>query len=176
MRQEEISDPYNKLDPQSYKEALAEMLRLDFPEYFINGRRHSRRSDLYTYFYIRSLRLLNRSGVHVFICSNSWLDVGYGAWLQEFFLRQAPLQFVIDNHARRSFARADINTVITVAGAPKEVEENHVVRFVAFKKPFEDVVLTENLLDIETSKEILKMTITEFFLLLLKNCSKRVQN
>jgi hypothetical protein len=156
VRQEEISDPYNKLDPQSYKEALAEMLRLDFPEYFINGRRHSRRSDLYTYFYIRSLRLLNRSGVHVFICSNSWLDVGYGAWLQEFFLRQAPLQFVIDNHARRSFARADINTVITVAGAPKEVEENHVVRFVAFKKPFEDVVLTENLLDIETSKEILK--------------------
>ena len=161
LRQEEIRDPNGALDPRAYKEALLEMLRLDFPDYFTKsraltdqfktGRQPSGRSDLYTYFYIRSLRLLNCQGVHVFICSNSWLDVGYGAWLQEFFLRQVPLYLVIDNHARRSFARADINTIITVTGAAtsKGVKEDHALRFVAFKQPFEDVVLSDNMLAIE---------------------------
>ena len=106
VRQEEIVDPdLNRgLKPQAYKDALLEMLRLDFPDYFTKsrveldkfktGRKPSGRSDLYTYFYIRSLRLLNHQGVR-FICSNSWLDVDYGTWLQEFFLRQAPLYYVL---------------------------------------------------------------------------------
>ncbi|NLY38918.1 MAG: hypothetical protein GX044_06415 [Firmicutes bacterium] len=157
VRQEEISDPNGVLDPGEYKNALVEMVGLDFPDYFEYGsRKPSGRSDLYTYFYIRSLRLLNREGIHVFICSNSWLDVGYGAWLQEFFLHRAPLYFVIDNHARRSFSRADINTVITVAGAPGMVEDSHIMRFVAFKQPFEEVVLSENLLEIEQAAATLR--------------------
>jgi hypothetical protein len=166
VRQEEISDPNDTINTREYKNALLEMVRIDFPDYFAKsraqldqfqtGRKPSGRSDLYTYFYIRSLRLLNRQGVLVFICSNSWLDVGYGAWLQEFFLRQAPLYLVIDNHARRSFARADINTVITVAGAPKKVKQDHTVRFVAFKQPFEDVVLSDNLLAIEQAMTTLR--------------------
>lgn len=166
VRQEIITDPHGALTPGGYKEALLDMVRLDFPDYFTlsraridqftPGRKPSGRSDLYTYFYIRSLRLLNSQGVHVFICSNSWLDVGYGTWLQEFFLRQAPLYLVIDNHARRSFARANINTVITVAGAPGKVNENHTARFVAFKQPFEDVVLTDNLLAIEQAATTLR--------------------
>ena len=169
VRQESITDPNGHLSTKEYKDALLEMVRLDFPDYFARsrartdrfkkGRKPNGRSDLYTYFYIRSLRLLNPHGVHVFICSNSWLDVGYGAWLQEFFLRKVPLHLVIDNHAKRSFARADINTVITVAGAPVQrgsVSPNHRMRFVAFKQPFEDAVLSENLLAIENAAEILK--------------------
>ncbi|NPV87886.1 MAG: hypothetical protein HPY45_17955 [Anaerolineae bacterium] len=158
VRQEAITDPCGVLPPKDYKDALLEMVRLDFPDYFAHapaytdrfkqGRKPDGRSDLYTYFYIRSLRLVNPQGVHVFICSNSWLDVGYGAWLQEFFLRQAPLYWVIDNHARRSFARADVNTIITVAGAPGGIDQHHTVRFVAFKQPFEEVVLSDNLLEI----------------------------
>lgn len=165
VRQEEITDPNGSLTPGKYKEALLEMVRLDFPEYFAQPFRYDRfkpgykpsgRSDLYTYFFIRSLRLLNTQGVHVFICSNSWLDVGYGTWLQEFFLRRVPLYHVIDNHARRSFARADINTVITVAGPPGEQRENQTVRFVAFKRPFEEVVFTENLLAVRQAETIVK--------------------
>ena len=165
LRQEEISDPNGSFESQAYKNALFEMLLFDFPDYFAKsrwqldhfktGRKPSGRSDLYTYFYIRSLRLLNRQGVHIFICSNSWLDVDYGTWLQEFFLRQAPLHLVIDNHACRSFSRADINTVITVAGMPKGVKEDHTVRFVAFKQPFENVVLSDNLLAIEQATSTL---------------------
>ncbi len=166
VRQEAITDPLDRLSAGEYKNALLEMVRLDFPDYFAKsrahidqfkkGRRPNGRSDLYTYFYIRSLRLLNPQGVHVFICSNAWLDVGYGAWLQEFFLRQAPLHLVIDNHARRSFARADVNTIITVAAAPQRVPADHVVRFVAFKQPFEEVVLSEHLLEITSATELRK--------------------
>ena len=47
------------------------------------------RSDLYCYFYARALQLLNGGGMHVFVCSNSWLDVGYGAKLQEYLLSNA---------------------------------------------------------------------------------------
>ncbi len=166
VRQEAITDPLGRLSAGEYKNALLEMVRLDFPDYFAKSRAHidqfkqgrkpNGRSDLYTYFYIRSLRLLNPRGVHVFICSNAWLDVGYGAWLQEFFLRQAPLHLVIDNHARRSFARADVNTIITVAAAPQRVPADHVVRFVAFKQPFEEVVLSEHLLEITSATELRK--------------------
>lgn len=166
LRYQKITDPLGHLDSQAYKEALLEMLRVDFPGYFAgsqvdsdqfrSNRKPSLRSDLYTYFYVRSLRLLNHQGVHVFICSNSWLDSAYGSWLQEFFLRQAPLYLVVDNHARRSFTRADINTVITVAGAPLGVQDDHIVRFVAFKRPFEDVVLSDILLAVEQSVTIMR--------------------
>ncbi len=169
VEQEDIADPYGKLSKEEYKNALQQMLLLDFPEYFAKSRvetdrfkkniKPSRRSDLYTYFYIRSLRLLNERGVHVFICSNAWLDVGYGVWLQEFFLKKAPLCLVIDNRARRSFTRVDINTIITVAGAPlhrSAVPKDHIVRFVAFKKPYEEVVNAENFIEIEKDTQTLK--------------------
>ncbi len=165
VRQEDISDPRaelvgatNLLSPKDYKKVLQEMVRIDFPDHFKPDVKISGRSDLYTYFYVRSLRLLNPKGVHVFICSNSWLDVGYGAWLQEFLLRKVPIHFIFDNHARRSFASADINTVITVYDAPlssgKSVKKNWGVKFVAFKQPFEEVVLSENLLEIEEAASI----------------------
>ncbi len=169
VRRRDIVDPSGKHTPNQYVDALMEMLLLDFPDYFAKskadrnrfkkGRKISKDSDLYTYFYIRSLRLLNEKGVHVFICSNAWLDVGYGTWLQEFFLRKAPLYMVIDNHARRSFVRADINTIITVASSPLKrvrVPRNHIVRFVAFKKPFEEAVSAENFIAIENATKTIK--------------------
>ena len=173
VRQEDIRDPYGHLAPKDYKAALQQMALLDFPDYFAKsqadadtfrrGRKPSGRSDLYTYFYVRSLRLLNPGGVHVFICSNAWLDVGYGAWLQEFLLRRVPLHFVIDNHARRSFTSADVNTVITVADAPGQTPPAAPYRFVAFKQPFEDVVLSDNLLEIERATTTTRDAVARVF-------------
>lgn len=39
------------------------------------------KSDLYCAFYARALEVLKTGGMHVFVCSNSWLDVGYGGKL-----------------------------------------------------------------------------------------------
>ncbi|MDO9530484.1 MAG: Eco57I restriction-modification methylase domain-containing protein [Syntrophales bacterium] len=155
VSKEKIKDPLGKVESATeYKELLRQMVALDFPGHFGSGRSINGRSDLYTYFYIRSLRILNPKGIHVFICSNSWLDVGYGAWLQEFLLLNVPVHFIFDNQAKRSFANADINTVITVMGAPEEREHSldNLLRFVSIRKPFEESVFTENLLAIEESK------------------------
>lgn len=158
VRQEDIADPYQNVESQVYKKLLKESIRTDYPIYFKEKtRKISGKSDLYTYFYLKSLNLLNSKGTHVFICSNSWLDVGYGVWMQEFLLSRVPMNYVIDNHSKRSFASSDINTVITIFDAPvKTADEDFVVKFVAFKKPFEQTVLTENLLEIRDTKDILK--------------------
>jgi hypothetical protein len=155
VRQEAIADPMGKIkNAKEYKDALAEMVQGDFPREFRKEKLNAQ-SDLYTYFYIRSLRLLNEKGVHVFICSNSWLDVGYGVWLQKFLLNYAPIHFIFDNHNKRSFAAADVNTIISVIGAPvKRVLKDHLIKFVAFKLPFEEVIFTENLLEIERTRMI----------------------
>ncbi len=155
VRQEAIADPLGKIpNAKEYKDALAEMALGDFSREFKKEKINAQ-SDLYTYFYIRSLRLLNEKGIHVFICSNSWLDVGYGVWVQKFLLNYAPIHFIFDNHSKRSFAAADVNTIVSVIGAPvKKVDSEHMVKFVAFKLPFEEVVFTENLLEVERTREI----------------------
>ena len=88
VRQENIVDPTGKIkDKKEYKNYLYEMVKLDFPADFPPKYKINAQSDLYAYFYIRALRLLNLKGIHTFICSNSWLDVGYGVWLQKFLFR-----------------------------------------------------------------------------------------
>lgn len=162
VRQEAIADPLNRVKtPKEYKELLQETMRIEFPKHFIKKEKIDGKSDLYTFFYIKSLRLLNENGIHTFICSNSWLDVGYGAWLQKFLLQNCKIHFIIDNHAKRSFANADVNTIISVISAPakskRELNPSTLYKFVAFKKPFEEAVLTDYLLSIEKQQsDILK--------------------
>jgi hypothetical protein len=170
VRQEEIADPLNKIkDKKEYKACLQEMVRLDFPEDFPAKKKINAQSDLYTYFYIRALRLLNPRGIHTFICSNSWLDVGYGVWLQEFLLNRCPVEFIIDNHAKRSFEAADVNTIISIIHAPrKKVDPQHPVKFVAFKRPFEEAIYTENLLAIEAAGNIISNKIFRIYPITVK--------
>jgi len=156
VRQESIADPIGRIkDKKEYKNYLQEMVKLDFPGSFLKKGKVSGQSDLYTYFYVRALRILNPKGIHTFICSNSWLDVGYGVWLQDFLLKRCSIEFIMDNHVKRSFRSADVNTIISIINAPqKKVNENHLVKFIAFKKSFNDVIFTENLLQIEKSNKI----------------------
>ena len=151
VRQEKIEDPYSKVSATEYKKLLKAMCVLDFPDAF-KGNAVSSKSDLYVYFYVRSLRLLNQNGVHVFICSNSWLDVEYGARLQEFILKDFRLLSIVDNHARRSFSAAAVNTVISII-ASRHFPENNPARFIGFKKPFEEVTYSETLSRAFTEKE-----------------------
>lgn len=152
VAQEDIEDPLGNIkDNKKYKELLRQMVNQDFPqdvpENVINGK-----SDLYTFFYIRGLRLLNSTGVLTFICSNSWLDVEFGAWLQKFLLERCQIYFIIDNLAKRVFREAGINTIISLIGArQKMVRTDDLIRFAAFKLPFENSLYTENFLTIEES-------------------------
>lgn len=156
VRQEEIQDLFGRFDAQGYKTLLQESAKKDLAlaTFYSEATapRISRRSDLYTYFYVRSLALLNETGVHVFVVSNSWLDVQYGAWLQQVFLEAVPLRYVIENRVKRSF-RADVNTTITVAHAAdpqKKVSPDWRVFFVAVKQPFEQANLLAELLEAQS--------------------------
>ena len=112
VRQENIKPPL-KDNPTSeekkeYKDKLVKAIQKKY------GVQLDKRSDLYVYFYIHGLSLLNDKGVFCFITSNSWLDVGFGTRLQEFLLDRVKIKAIYDNSYIRSFKDADVNTVITV--------------------------------------------------------------
>ncbi len=147
VRQERIRDYLGRFERAEYLNRLNESLRAIYPGFMGRTRRISGRADYYLYFYLHALSLLAEQGAFCFITSNSWLDVDFGKDLQEFFLRFGHLKMVIDNRAKRSFAQADVNTVIVLAGPPErrrplsEAEmKRRPVRFVAFRVPFEEAM------------------------------------
>ncbi|MBW2003416.1 MAG: Eco57I restriction-modification methylase domain-containing protein [Deltaproteobacteria bacterium] len=169
VRQEKISPP-NKTkaevkleDKQIYKEKLISSVKAQFSVV----EKIDKKSDYYVYFYFHGLALLNEKGTFCFITSNSWLDVEYGKALQEFLLKYVPILAIYDN-PKRSFAHADINTIIALFGAPKVNEErkfayghdkkeswthlDNTAKFVMFKRPFEEVLTVKNIGGIEKIK------------------------
>ena len=163
VRQENISDPTlsrekrTTANKKAYKAKLARSVYQAFPRFFGYRREKDKpdnpsaavshkldaKSDLYIYFYFHGLSLLNPKGTFCFITSNSWLDVNYGKDLQEFTLKHCHIKQIIDNQVRRSFASADVNTVICLFSAPDEKGESgldQTARFVTFTAPFEGVL------------------------------------
>jgi hypothetical protein len=156
VRQENISDPRLSRDEVTtenkkvYKAKLARSVYQAFPRFFgykastdTAAHKLDAKSDLYIYFYFHGLSLLNPKGSFCFITANSWLDVGYGADLQEFLLKHSHVKLIIDNKVKRSFASADVNTVIVLLASPDETRESGLTeraRFLVFGVPFEQVL------------------------------------
>ena len=177
VRQENIADPNlprERITPankKAYKAKLARSVYQAFPRFFRYRREKDikpdnpspavshkidAKSDLYIYFYFHGLSLLNPKGAFCFITSNSWLDVGYGKDLQEFTLKHCHIKQIIDNQARRSFASADVNTVICLFSAPNEKRQrglDHKTRFVTFKTAFEGVLDAVIFEEVEEAKK-----------------------
>jgi len=165
VRQERIEDLTDFYPKKEYKEKLIEQSKLDW-SYDFEGKpiklsipqKFDKRCDLYIYFYLKGLKLLNPDGVLCYISSNSWLDVGYGKILQEILLKRVPIVAIYDNQVKRSFKHADINTIIAILKAPKtkdfdkEIKESE-VSFVMFKKPFEEIMFSEIFIDLEKKEE-----------------------
>jgi len=159
VRQERIAPPDKREDDydpdewrelkKEYKEKLRRSVAVAYPRFFgykpTSGkfRKLDGKSDLYVYFYLHGLSLLNEQGSFCFITSNSWLDVGYGKDLQEFLLKHSQAKMILDNEAKRSFSQADVNTIIALLGPPDDrrpVGLDRTTRFVMFKVPFEEVL------------------------------------
>ncbi len=125
-----------------YKAKLQNSVAAAYPHFF-KGRKLDGKSDLYIYFYLHGLSLLNPKGSFCFITSNSWLDVGYGKDLQEFLLKHSHVKMILDNEKKRTFAQADINTIIALLAPPDDRRMDGLsktARFVMFKVPFEEVM------------------------------------
>jgi hypothetical protein len=169
VRQENISAPHFSRDEvttenkKEYKTKLARSVYQAFPPFFgyklltdTPAHKLNAKSDLYIYFYFHGLSLLNPKGSFCFITSNSWLDVGYGADFQEFLLKHCHVKMVLDNQARRSFASADVNTVIALFSSPDMLKEwglGQTARFVMFKVPFEHILSPVIFEELESIKE-----------------------
>jgi len=102
------------------------------------------RSDLYVYFYARALQLLKEGGMHVFVCSNSWLDVGFGGKLQKYLLENAHILAIYDSALERQFASADVNTIISILRKGKP-DANAETRFVRLQGAFEQAIADPDL-------------------------------
>ena len=89
-------------------------------------------ADLYVYFYERGLQLLSPNGIHTFICSNSWLDVNYGAPLQKHLLDNTAGAVICHSEAEREFESADINTIVSILQNGTPDADSH-LRFLTFK-------------------------------------------
>lgn len=169
VRQENISDPNLSREKvtadnkKAYKHKLARLVYQTYPSFFgyragigAMSPKMDAKSDLYVYFFFQGLALLNKNGSFCFITSNSWLDAGYGAGLQEFLLAHCHIKMVLDNQARRSFASAQVNTVMALISAPFEHQSSGLektARFIMFKAPFEQVLSPAVFQEIEEASE-----------------------
>jgi hypothetical protein len=155
LREEDFSPEQWRKKKAEHKAKLQHSACELWPRFFKN-RKPDGKSDLYVYFYLHGLSLLNEKGSFCFITSNSWLDVGYGADLQEFLLKHSHVKLILDNEVKRSFAQADVNTVIVLLAPPDDHREDGLsktARFVMFKKPFEELAHAEVFKAIEAVTE-----------------------
>ena len=179
VRQEKIADPnlqesdYTaskwRAIKKEYKDKLQLSVATTYPKFFdyelAKGkfRKLDAKSDLYVYFYLHGLSLLNPKGSFCFITSNSWLDVGYGKDVQEFLLKHSHVKVILDNQAKRSFAQADVNTIIALLSPSDDKRQwgfDKTARFVMFKVPFEDILSPVIFQEIEEATE--RMSRPEF--------------
>ena len=132
-RQEELEDYI-----PGYKEKIEKVMIEDWGVKINLGKR----SSIYSYFFLHGLHFLKEGGRFGYIVSNSWLDVDYGKYLQEFFLNKTRIVAIIESKVERWFEDADINTVITILERceNKEELENNVVKFVQIKTPLEKII------------------------------------
>ncbi len=170
VEHESISPP-NK-DPESvtkqnksdYKQKLADSVKTRLPQV----QKIAGKSNFYIYFYFHGLSLINDEGTFCFITQNSWLDAKYGRELQEFLCKYVPIHGIYQNRAKRAFEHADVNTVISIFGAPNfqtksfgdwEIQENtwpetdNIAEFVDFKKPYREVISADILADLDSDQE-----------------------
>jgi len=134
-RQEEMEEYI-----EEYKNKLIEKIESEW------GFSLGKRSSIYVYFMLHGIKFLKEGGRIGYITSNSWLDVDYGKYLQEFLLKNTKIIAIIESKVERWFEDADINTSITIAEKCNNENErnNNIVKFVQLKKRLEDIIPTTN--------------------------------
>ena len=129
----------------------------------VYGKRIPGKSDLYAYFQLICPSYLNSKGTFCFIISNSWLDVGFGAFIQQFLLKHTNIHAFYDCNVRSFDAK--VNTIIYIHSALNNHEEKresfyktlkpnkNPVRFIMNKIDFIQAAYAPLLLEQENCRE-----------------------
>lgn len=141
--------PYTRQEEMEYKDQIREeaLTYSDGSKILLDAR-----AGIYGYFFTHSAKFLKNHGMMGQITSDTWLDVGFGEDLKQFFLDHFKVHAIIWYDVR-AFERAVVGTCITVLEKEDESKEGrgkNAVKFVRIKKamPTEEIVKT-----IETAKE-----------------------
>jgi len=146
-RQEEMEDIFMG----GYKDRLRQLVKRT------HGIDVGKRSSIYVYFFFHGGAFVKERGRIGLITSNSWLDVDYGKYLQEYFLKNFKIIAIIESKVERWFEDADIITAITIlekCDSKRERDEN-LVKFVQLKVPLRELIPEPNVED-EEEKERLR--------------------
>ncbi len=155
------SDPeeVTKEMKKEYKSRLQDSIEERVPQIM----KVSGKSDLYIYFYLHGLSLVNDDGAFCFITSNSWMDVEYGKDIQRYLCKYVPIHGIYMNMAKRSFEHADVNTVISIFGAPnyeksfrdnkksKWPETDRDAKFIRFEEDYRQVLDPDTAISLDSS-------------------------
>ncbi|HEC91646.1 MAG TPA: SAM-dependent DNA methyltransferase, partial [Candidatus Atribacteria bacterium] len=145
-RQEELEDYI-----PNYKQKIERVIKKEWKI------KIGKRAGIHVYFFVHGASFLKEKGRFGYITSNSWLDVDYGKYLQEFFLKHFKIITVIESKIERWFADADVNTAITILERcyPESVEDEikeeekkrkreerdkNLVKFVQLKVPLTELI------------------------------------
>jgi type I restriction-modification system DNA methylase subunit len=141
--------PYTRQEEMEYKDQIREeaLTYSDDSKIPLDAR-----AGIYAYFFTHAAKFLKNQGMMGQITSDTWLDVGFGEDLKQFFLDHFKVHAIIWYDVR-AFERALVGTCITILEKEderKEKRENNIVEFVRIKKamPAEEIVRT-----IETAKK-----------------------
>jgi methylase of polypeptide subunit release factors len=132
-RREELEDYI-----EDYREVLDAAINRDWPDDLeVRGK-----ASIFAWFYLHGLRFLKKSGRLGFVTPDSWLDVEYGRYLQDAFLRKTRILAVIKSSVERWFPDAAVNTAITVLERcdQEDARNANTVRFVMLKVPLSNLL------------------------------------
>jgi len=97
----------------------------------------SKRSSIYALFFLHGAAFVKEGGYLGLLTHSSWVDVDYGKYLQEFFLKHFKIVAILEPQVEHWFPAVDVNTSVTILQRcnHKAERSSNVVRFVQMKAP-----------------------------------------
>lgn len=97
----------------------------------------SKRSSIYALFFLHGAAFVKEGGYLGLLTHSSWVDVDYGKYLQEFFLKHFKVIAILEPQVEHWFPAVDVNTSITILQRcnKKADRSTNLVKFVQMKAP-----------------------------------------
>ncbi|MBU2535410.1 MAG: N-6 DNA methylase [Chloroflexi bacterium] len=100
----------------------------------------SKRSSIHALFFLHGAAFVKEGGYLGLLTHSSWVDVDYGKYLQEFFLKHFKVVAILEPQVEHWFPAVDVNTSITILQRcnNKAERSNNTVKFVQMKAPLSE--------------------------------------
>jgi hypothetical protein len=125
-RQEEMEDLFPGLKERAHA-AIQKDWKLEV----------SKRSSIYALFFLHGAAFVKEGGYLGLLTHSSWIDVDYGKYMQEFFLKHFRVITILEPQTEHWFPAVDVNTSITILQRcnKKADRSSNTVKFVQMKAP-----------------------------------------